>query len=288
MIRNVVLGLCAVGALLTASSARAERFINEPFNYVNGDLTSVDGTGDNVSGGVWTGFSGTNFPDESLTVVNGQVEALISGSEDAARSIPNPLTDFMTAGETWYYGARVTVNDQRATPSTTAIINEYFMMMKDTGTTNFRSRLYVNNPSTGTGGAGYRFGIGPSSGAANAVNWGSDLAFGQSYIVIASYEFDTGFVKLWVDPVDINSTSVTATASPGAGTLITDLAIRQAFNNGGVAGGPGVLNTQILIEGVSFADNFGEALSATAIPEPSSAALGLASLLGFTAARRRR
>jgi hypothetical protein len=288
MIRNCVLGLCALGALLTASSAQAELFISDQFNYANGDLTTVDGTGANVSGGAWVGFSGTGFPAESLTVVNGQVEALISGSEDAARSIPNPLTDFMTAGETWYYGARVTVNDQRATPASTAIINEYFMMMKDTGTTNFRSRLYVNNPSTGTGGAGYRFGIGPSSGAANAVNWGSDLAFGTTYTVVASYEHDTGFVKLWVDPVDASSTSVTATASPGAATFITDLAIRQAFNNGGVAGGPGVLNTQILIDGVSMADNFAQALAAVAIPEPSSALLGLASFVGLTVARRRR
>jgi hypothetical protein len=107
------------------------------------------------------------------------------------------------------------------------------------------------------------------------------LAFGQQYTIVGSYEFDTGFASLWVDPVNQASTSITATASPGAGTFVTSLAMRQAFFGGGTP------NTQILIDGVSMADSFAEALAAVAIPEPSSAALGLASLLGLAVARRR-
>jgi hypothetical protein len=278
---------CAMIALTPSLRVEATTFFADQFNYANGDLTVVDGSGSNVSGGAWVPFSGTGFPAESITVVNNQAELLISGSEDASRSIPNAGTDFMMAGETWYYGARLTVNDQRANPATTAIVNEYFMMVKDTSTSAFRSRMYVNNPSTGTGGAGYRLGIGASSGAGNAVNWGTDLAFGTEYTVIASYEFDSGFAKLWVNPVNSGSTSITATAAPNPGTFISELAMRQAFNNGGVAGGPSVPNTQILIDAVSIADSFDEAL-ASLIPEPTSAALGLVGIIGLALGRRTR
>jgi hypothetical protein len=181
----------------------------------------------------------------------------------------------------------VTVNDQRATPATTALVKEYFMLVKDTSPSALRSRLYVDNPSTGTGGAGFRFAIGASSGAGNAVNWATDLAFGTQYAVIASYEHDTGFAKLWVNPVNSGSTSVTATTAPNAGTFISELGLRQAFFNGGVGGGPSVPNHQVLVGRVSFADSFDEALAGL-IPEPTTGALALASIVGLAVAGRRR
>ncbi|MBA3484160.1 MAG: PEP-CTERM sorting domain-containing protein [Pirellulales bacterium] len=280
-LNRLALFFCATLALTAGATAEAALFFSDHFNYANGDLTVYDGTGDNVSNGAWAPYSGTgNTP--SIEVVGGQAKLLIDGSEDATRSIPNAVTDFMTAGETWYYSARVTVNDRRATPATTAIQNDYFMLMKDTGTTNFRSRLYVNNPSTGTGGAGFRFGIGPSSGAANAVNWGTDLAFGTTYDVVASYSFDDGFVRLWVNPATQASTSVQATASPSPGTFITDLSLRQGFIT------PNEPNTEILIDAVGFGDNFGEVLTALTIPEPASVALSLAGLAGLISMGRRR
>jgi MYXO-CTERM domain-containing protein len=288
MTSKKLLGACAALVLFAAANVRGATFFTDNFNYANGDLTVVDGTGANVSGGAWTPFSGTGFPAESITVVNGQAELLVSGSEDATRSIPNAGTDFMTAGETWYYGALVTVNDQRATPATTAIVKEYFMLMKDTTTTNFRSRLYVDNPSTGTGGAGFRFAIGPSSGAGNAVDWGTDLAFGTQYLVMASYEFDTGFVKMWVNPISQASTSVTATASPSFGTPLSELSLRQAFSNGGVAGGPSVPNTQMLIDRAAIGDSFFDVFTSLTIPEPTSMATALAGVAGLALRRRRR
>jgi hypothetical protein len=286
MNRFVAAGAIALSLGLFAGSADAALLFADQFNYANGDLTDRDadlsdsnpGTGDNVSGGVWRPHSGAgNVPE--IDVVNGQAQLLIPGSEDANRSIP--LAEAMMAGETWYYAAKVTVNDQRATPSTTAIINDYFLHFKDSGVTNLRARLYVNNPSTGTGGAGFRFGMGASSGAANAVNWGTDLAFGTQYTVVGSYEFDTGFAKLWVNPVDQSSTSISATAAPNSGTFVSSLALRQGFLAGASA------NTQVLVDAVSMADTFGDALAGL-VPEPSSAVLGLCSLLGLIAARRRR
>jgi len=270
----------AVIALGAASGGDAATFFADQFNYPNGDLTVFDGTGDNVSGGAWVPYSGTGNPP-SIEVINGQAQLLQPGSEDAERSIPNAATDFMMAGETWYYAARVTVNDQRATPATTPIQQEYFLLVKDTSTSALRSRLYVNNPSTGTGGAGYRFAIGPSSGTANAVNWTSDLAFGTEYTVVASYEFDTGFARLWVDPVDQSSPSVLATASPSLGTFVSALGLRQAFFSAGAA------NTQVLLDAVSFAETFNEALVGL-IPEPATTTMAAVGLLGLVAAGRRR
>jgi hypothetical protein len=280
-------GACAALVLFSGAPVRGELFFADAFNYANGDLTVVGGSGNNVSGGLWVPFSGTGFPAESITVTNGQAELLISGSEDASRSIANPGTDFQGPGETWYYGALVTVNDQRATPLTTPVRNEYFMLVKDTSTSALRSRLYVADPSTGTGGAGFRFGIGASSGAGNSVNWATDLAFGTQYAVIASYEHNTGFASLWVNPVNSGSTNITATASPNFGTFISQLGIRQAFYDGGVTGGPSTPNHQVLVDRVSFADNFAEALAAL-VPEPTSGALSLAGLAGLAQRRRRR
>lgn len=284
--RNLI--AAAIAAFAIGSQVHAAVLISDKFNYSNGDLTVTDGTGANVSGGNWAPFSGQGFTAESITVVNNKAELLISGSEDASRAIPNAGTDFMTAGETWYYGAVVTVNDQRANPATTGIVNEYFMLLKDTSASALRARLYVANPSTGVGGAGFRFGIGASSGAGNAVNWGTDLAFGVPYQVITSYEFNTGFAKLWVNPITSGSTSVTATASPSAGTFISELGIRQAFSNGGVSGGPSVPNTQILLDSVSLAESFNEALTALNVPEPTSVALSVTGLMGLAIARRRK
>ena len=282
-----LLGACTALVLVAGVNVRGATFFSDGFNYANGDLTVVGGAGNNVSGGLWVPFSGTGFPAESITVTNSQAELLVSGSEDASRSVPNPGTEFQTAGETWYYGALVTVTDQRATPATTALVKEYFMLVKDTSAAALRSRLYVEDPSTGTGGAGFRFAIGASSGAGNAVDWGTNLTFGTQYAVIASYEFDTGFAKLWVNPVNSGSTSVTATAAPNAGTFVSELGLRQAFSNGGVAGGPSVPNHQVLIDRVSFADSFNDALAGL-VPEPASGTLALAGVAGLALVRRRR
>jgi hypothetical protein len=287
MTRTLMIGLCAGALCAAAGPARAALFFSDQFSYANGDLTTRDDgvdpasavVGDNVSGGLWKMHSGEGRSGE-IDVVDGQAQLLFPGFEDANRVIPNADTEFMTAGETWYYAANVTVNDQRATPDTTAILASYFMHFKDTGN-NFRSRLFVDAPSTGLGGAGYRLAIGPSSGDGNRVPWTADLAFGQQYTVVASYVNDTGEVALWVNPSDPSSPSVSATGGASPGTFLTSLALRQVSSAGATA------NTQILVDAVAMGDTFDSALSGL-VPEPSSGVLGLAGLMGLATARRRR
>lgn len=287
MRRNFVLGFCALALCAAAGPARAALFFADQFNYPNGDLTTRDDgagapspvVGDNVSGGLWKMHSGEGTGGE-IDVVDGQAQLLFPGFEDANREIPNAGTDFMSAGETWYYAAKFTINDQRATPDATAILASYFLHFKDTGN-NFRSRLFIDAPSTGLGGAGYRLAIGPSSGDDFRVPWAADLAFGQEYTVVASYVFDTGAVSLWVNPSDPSSPSISASGGASPGTFLTSLALRQVSATGATA------NTQILVDAVAMGDTFADVLAGL-VPEPSSSALGLAGLLGLVAARRRR
>jgi hypothetical protein len=286
-LNRLALLFCAILALTANTTAEAALFFSDQFNYANGDLTDVDKApgapvvlGDNVSGGLWNDHSGASQA-ETITVINGQAELITSGSEDANRSIADPVGGAQSSG-TWYYSALVTVNDVRATPATTAILNEYFIHFKDTGN-NFRSRVYVGDPSTGTGGAGFRFGLSSTSGGQTDV-WGADSAFGTQHLIVASYNFDTGASELWVDPVNQASTSIVSAAPDvvGPGTFISALGLRQVFISGTPANPP---NTQILIDGVAMGDTFA---SVANIPEPSGCALALASGSLLALVRRRR
>jgi hypothetical protein len=275
-LRNLVLFICATLALGVAATGDAALFFADRFDYADGDLTVVAGSGDNVSGGRWVPFSGTGNPP-SIEVVNDQARLLMPGSEDAERSVPNAGTEFQTAGETWYASALVTVNDQRPSLAT-PITKEYFLLMKDTSTGNLRSRLYVDNPTV-AGTAGYRFAIGASSGAGNAVNFPTDLTFGEQHKVVISYEHNTGFAQLWVDPVNQLSPSVIGVLGASPTTFISALGLRQAFFAAGVA------NTEILVDGVRFGDTFADVVR---IPEPATVSLAVMSIAGMVVARRRR
>jgi MYXO-CTERM domain-containing protein len=92
---------------------------------------------------------------------------------------------------------------------------------------------------------------------------------------------------MWVNPVSEASTSVTASGGAVMGTFLSQLSLRQAFNNGGVSGGPGVPNTQILIDAAAIGDSFADVFGSL-VPEPTSGTLGLASVALLAVRRRRR
>lgn len=286
MRRIIVAGFCALALCATAGPARAALFFVDQFNYADGQLTTFDGTdafaGDNVSGGAWTTYSPlppATINTGSITMAGGKAVLNQPSTEDAERAIPNAGTDFQTPGETWYFAALVTVFDERPDLAT-SIQKEYFMLVKDTSPSALRSRLYVDNPTV-AGTAGYRLAIGASSGANNAVNYPTDLAFGTQYTVVVSYEHDTGYSSLWVNPTSPASASVTGTAGASPRTFISALALRQAFFGAGAA------NTEIHIGALSYGDSFADVLAAV-VPEPGSATLGLSALAGLAAFRRRR
>jgi len=237
----------------------------ETFQYADGELTVNDGTGDDVSSGVWTPHSGETFND-NLMVVNHELQVNASGSEDANRSAGKA----MGAGETWYYGVSFRVTDQRSDPNTESINNDYFAHFMDSGF-GFRGRLYLDDPNVADPTA-FTVGLASTSGG-QASKWASDLLFGVTYKAVVSYEYDTGATALWIDPVSAASTSITDVNAAGNNTAIEALAFRQDF----ISGTP---NNQVVIGSAAIGDDFNSVLSA--IPEPTTFGLiGIGMLLLF-------
>ncbi|TWU28256.1 PEP-CTERM sorting domain-containing protein [Bythopirellula polymerisocia] len=277
---SLVLFAIAITAML-GSNVSAGTFMSDTFSYADGDLTVFDGTGANVSGGAWVPHSGTNFPIP-IAVSGGQA-VLAQGnpaSEDANRKATAGGSRAIALGETWYYAALVTVNDTRTDPNLSLDQDSYFMHFKDAGS-GFRGRAYLDDPSTGVGGAGFSFGLSATSGG--IVSNTGDLNFGQQYKIVVSYAVDTGTSDLWVDPVDSSSPKITDTNSAGAFTLIDSLAMRQDFVSAG--------NTAtVLVDSVALGNDFDSvllnAMNGSNIPEPGSLALALLAFVGFAGSRR--
>ncbi len=243
--------------LLFAICAQAATFMADTFSYPDGQLTDSflnpptnTLPGANVSGGRWVAHAGADDVD-NVDILNGAAELLASGRED----VNQILGRTMTAGETWYYAAQVTVNDQRSNPNTVSINDEYFIHFKDSGF-GFRARTWILDPNVASS---TKFTLGISSGASDPANaWGTDLDFGTQYTLVAEYDFDSGDVRLWVDPANINSTSIVGPNLNANNSMngIEALALRQDFIGGSAA------NNQILVDNVSAGDNFADVLAA--------------------------
>lgn len=251
-----------------ASTGSATVFFADSFSYPDGELTVNDGSGDDVSGGLWTPHSGETF-DDNLTVLGHELIVKASGSEDANRLAG--VT--MGAGETWYYGIQFRVMDTRENPGSESINNDYFAHFKDDGF-GFRGRAYLDDPNVADP-AKYTIGLSASSGG-QAAKWATDLDFGTTYQMVVSYEYDTGQAALWIDPADVNSTSITDTK--GEETAIEALAFRQDF----IGGAP---NNAVHVNVAALGDDF-DAVLAAIVPEPSTFALAALGALTLLAGRR--
>lgn len=251
----------AIACSCLASSASAALFYNETFSYPDGNL---------VGNGGWANHSGTGT---FIQVSSGTVSTTSgSGSrEDANRTTGSTLGQ----GETWYAGFDLTEIAPAA-----ALTEEYFAHFLQ-GTSNFTARTYITTP---TAGGDYTLGI---VGGSNTppVKWGTDLTFGTKYRVVVSYTLDPdndpmtqdSFAKLWVNPVNEASTSITKVAN--FSNAVTAFALRQ--------GSATAAGTQV-IDNLAVATTFDEALTGIAIPEPATLSLlALAGVAVFGGARRR-
>ena len=108
------------------------------------------------------------------------------------------------------------------------------------------------------------------------MKWGADLSFGQQYVAVISFDYDSQTAKLWVDPADMSSSFIETTfvEEDNKGVDISAVAMRQDYVSGKA-------NNSIAVDWIVVSDDF-----SMAIPEPAS--LALLGLGGLVMLRRRK
>jgi hypothetical protein len=243
--RTFLFPLAVVAVTLAPALASADYLLKERFNYANGNLAGQGG---------WTAHSGAGT---GPIQVNGgaAVATPTTGAEDV-----NTTFTAQALGAKTYSCFTMTVTAYTAGGS------DYFAHLKDTGTTLFRSRVFI---SPAAGGGDFRVGIAvTSSGTSPTINWPTDLSLNTPYRIVHSFDDATGTSDLWVDPVDENSPKITSGPFAAAtGVAISSFAIRQGTGATGA----------IRIDDVVIDDTF---ISSVGKPVPSLSQWGMM-LLGM-------
>lgn len=233
-------------SIFAAVSSQGALFYNSNnFVFTAGDLVGQDG---------WAAHSAAG--SVPIQVTSDGIIALEQGG--GPREDANVAFGAIAAGQTYFFGLDVIVDADSA--------NVYFAHFKDTGN-DFTTRTFV----TPFGGADFTFGL-SAAGSSPDVTWATGLDFGTTYRLIGSYDADTQLTQLWVDPTDIDSTSISFTDP--APNNVSAFALRQATNS---------TSTQ-MISNVYVGSSFEAAL--TGIPEPSTALLGGLGILALLRRRR--
>ena len=188
--------------------------INEPFSYPNGTQIA-----DPVNFPTpWLHHSGSN----AQTLVNGgKVGMSATNTEDFNLELrPSPNLTFTPQSGVILYASFV-VNFSLVPTSG----GDYFAHYKDTGTINFRGRVF----SSAQGAVAGQFRLGVANTAASIGTNGLHPTFlttNQTYKVVTRYNVGTDETTLWINPSSEGSAKVTAT---DAATAITadSFALRQ-------------------------------------------------------------
>jgi hypothetical protein len=212
-----------------ASLAQATPIVNEPFSYADGDLTAV-------SGGVWTNHSGSG-----AITVSGEKAVLSQGlGEDVSAGLPGGPYTSTTA---LYAGFVVNFS---TLPLGTG---GYFWHYRDTGTSNFRARVFATTSGTTTPDT-YRVGI--ANGGNTPVVIPKDLPLNQDVkLVVRIVNGNT--CTLWINPTageDLSGDRADGTDTTSAVNLHS-VCLRQSTSSGN---GMGVLTLDNLVIGTDFLD----------------------------------
>jgi hypothetical protein len=182
-------------------------FFTDSFDYPDGDLTTE-------SGGLWVTHSGSGG---DIQVVNGSAVVTSPGAND-----DNRLTGaIMGVEDVWYYALRFSVE----LGSGSSINNDYFIHLKDSTSANYNARLALDDPTDTN--RDFSLSIWASSEGDGQADWNGDFDFGEEIIAVVEWNNATGDATLWVNPVDINSTSITDNELPDAMRAVEALALRQ-------------------------------------------------------------
>jgi hypothetical protein len=198
----LALGLAASFAVAPASAAPLP--LSETFSYPNGDL---------VPNGGWANFSGAIL---DVQVVSGRAV----GSGPNANDDHVGFTAQATTAKTYAcFLAKIPAITGAPKPI-------YFFALKDAGTANFVSRVYVL-PITG----GFTFGLSHSSTSATVgvVAWSAaTLLYDHDYNIVVNYDPGAHSSTMWVDPVNESSTSVSIVNAAIPALAVSTVALRQS------------------------------------------------------------
>ena len=141
-------------------------------------------------------------------------------------------------------------------------LGDYFFHLSTNGTdtANFRDKVFANTAGAATG--KFRLGIANSAGSLVAQN-PRDLTTNATYAIVTRYNAATGDSTLWVNPVNAQSSSVTASDNPGS-SIIGGVALRQ----------PGCCIGSLAIGPMKVGTAFSDVWTAPARPTLNDRALG--------------
>jgi len=204
-LRKPAIALIALAAIATLStSAFAAPLMSEAFTYPNGNL---------VPNGAWANFSGAVT---DIQVSGGRATGSGPNANDDHKAFAAQPTTSKT-----YACFDVIIPAVAGAPKPI-----YFVALKDAGTANFVSRVYVL-PITG----GFTFGLSHSSTSATVgvVAWSAaTLLYDHKYNVVINYDPVGHNSTMWVDPVNESSTSVSIANAAIAALSVSTFALRQS------------------------------------------------------------
>jgi hypothetical protein len=212
-------------SVLAGPASQADILVEERFNHPDSNL--VGQTPTPGPGNAWA--SHADLGGTPVQVVGGAA-VLVQASGGGGREDVN--TSFTARSETEITYARFDFNlpigqDLNNPDKVLDSFGLYFAhFYSGLPTTGFRARTGVVQPA---GAGDFGLAINASGSRLNeGTAWANDLFFGTTYRSVISYDAASGESKLWLDPVDENSTFITNSAGAATGTLIEGFALRQS------------------------------------------------------------
>ncbi len=257
----------ALALLFSSSRTFASPVFSDNFGDPNGPLL---GQSPQIGTGVWT-ITGTSTVNP-INVNNGSV-TLANTGQDAYGQLSSPVTT--ASGGSLFVGLDLNVSAAQAG-------GDYFLHFTTVvgATSGFYDKLWAQSS-----GSGFVLGIQASSGT---TNWGSTiLSFGTSYRVVTEEDFVSGAANdtfaVFVNPTDL---SVAGNNTPYA-TLTWNGAVAEASQYAEInfrQGTASIAPTET-IDNLVVSSTFSDV---SAVPEPSTLALGfVGGLAGLVALRRK-
>jgi len=208
-------------AVLTslAVPSRASVVFSDTFSYPNGNLVGA-------AGSPWANHSGTT----PILVVNGKAQLTGGNSEDANALLTGQPYDTVNNPSVGYLYSSMSVT----VSNLPGAAGNYISHFKDSGTFNFRCRVYLL--TTGAAASKFRFGIASTNSASTTtgfVSWATDSDLGVPYTVVTRYNITNGESVLWINPATEDSLAITnVPPNPDSIIQIAAYAMRQASGEG--------------------------------------------------------